>query len=99
METFLQSGPHYLHLLGCSAVGEHFLAYCRRQVEIPIVSNYSRVYALLKRYYGSNTSRYRTAHAQLELELRTTRNYTLLMKLWRGESRNRDFFEEVRRLV
>lgn len=97
MERFLECGPLYLHLLGCSAKGEIFLSYCRKKVEIPIVNNYSRIYALLKRYYGADSHRYRVAHEMLELELRATRNYTLLMKNWRGKGRNRDFFENVRR--
>lgn len=94
----LESGPLYLHLLGCSATGENFLACCRKKVEIPIVSNYSRIYVLLKRYYGADSQRYRMACELLELELRATRNYTLLMKSWQGNNRSRDFFEGVRRV-
>ncbi|PLX88352.1 MAG: nucleotidyltransferase [Desulfuromonas sp.] len=97
MEAFLEHGPLYLHLLGCSAAGEQFLAYCRRKSELPIASNYSRIYALLKRYYGSGSRLHRVALQLLELELRATRNYTLLMNNWQGGGRNRDFFESVRR--
>jgi hypothetical protein len=97
MEAFLEHGPLYLHLLGCSAAGEQFLAYCRRKSEFPVVGNYSRIYALLKRYYGSGSRLHRVALQQLELELRATRNYTLLLKNWPGGRRNRDFYEPVRR--
>jgi predicted nucleotidyltransferase len=98
MSDFLESGPLYLHLLGCSSAGENFLAYCRKRADIPIVSNYSRIYALLKRYYWVDSRRYRLARELLELELRATRNYTLLMRNWQGKNRNRDFCEEVRRV-
>ena len=98
MKRFLESGPLYLHLLGCSPAGENFLAYCRKKVEIPIVNNYSRVYVLLKRFYGADSPRYRMACEFLELELHATRNYTLLMRNWQGGNRNQDFFEEVRRI-
>jgi hypothetical protein len=59
------------------------------------VSNFSRIYPTLKRFYGEGTERYRLASRMLEYELRATRTYTLLMRNWRGESRNRDFFEEM----
>jgi hypothetical protein len=31
----------------------------------------------------------------LALEIRATRNYTLLMRKWEGGNRNRDFYEEM----
>jgi predicted nucleotidyltransferase len=96
MRAFLESGPLYLHLLGCSAKGRAFLASCRKKSTLPLVSNYSRIYPTLKHFYGDGSPVCRLAHGQLELELRATRNYTLLMKNWTG-NRNRDFYEEVRR--
>jgi hypothetical protein len=49
------------------------------------------LYLALKRFYGSGSEAYCLAQRQLEPELRVTRNYTLLMRNWRG-NRNRDFF-------
>jgi predicted nucleotidyltransferase len=96
IQAFLETGPLYLHLLGCSERGRAFLAACRKKATLPIVSNYSRIYPLLKRFHGADSEAYHLAQKQLELELRATRNYTLLMKSWTG-NRNRDFFEQVRR--
>jgi hypothetical protein len=96
MQACLEAGPLYLHLLGCSERGRAFLAACRKKAALPIVSNYSRIYPTLKRFHGADSESYRLAQKQLELELRSTRNYTLLMKNW-TKNRNRDFFEEVRK--
>lgn len=98
MQAFLECGPLYLHLLGSSRAGEQFLSCCRKQTALPIISNYSRVYSLLKRFYGVKSERYQLALQMLELELRATRNYTLLIRHWNGGSRNRDFYEPVRRV-
>lgn len=96
MEAFLQSGPLYLHLLGASDRGRSFLAACRRGLTLPLISNFSRVYAMLKRFYGERTERFRLAERMLACELRATCTYTLLMERWDGRNRNRDFFEEAR---
>ncbi|BCR03891.1 UPF0348 protein YlbM [Desulfuromonas versatilis] len=96
MADFLACGPLYLHLLGSSAKGREFLSANRKQFALPLVQNYSRVRAILKRHYGSRSQAFRVAEAMLELELRATRNYTLLMRRWPGGHRNRDFFEPVR---
>lgn len=96
MEEFLAAGPLYLHLLGCTERGRAFLAGNRKRLGMPLVANYSRLHAALKRHYGPHSSCYRLAERMLALESRATRNYTLLMKKWDGGSRNRDFFEEMR---
>jgi len=96
MSDFLSAPPPYLHLLGHSERGRRFLAQTRKKRLSPLIGNYSRIHARLKRFYGAESQRYTTALRILELELRATRNYTLLMKGWVGESRNRDFYEEVR---
>jgi len=96
MEEFLAAGPLYLHLLGCTMRGRAFLAGCRRRLGLPLIANYSRLHAALKRHYGVQSARCRLAEQMLALETRATRNYTLLMKRWEGGNRNRDFFEEMR---
>ncbi len=93
MDAHLRSGPLYLHLLGASARGREFLAACRTSLRVPLVANYSRIHSVLKRRYGSGTPRHGVALRQLALELRATRNYTLLLRQWSAQSRNRDFFE------
>jgi len=95
MEAFLAAGPLYLHLLGCSERGRAFLAAGRKARSLPLVVNYSRVQSQLKRHYGAGEGRLRLAQRQLALELRATRNYTLLLRRWAGGRRSRDFFEEV----
>ncbi|PLX91785.1 MAG: hypothetical protein C0621_10690 [Desulfuromonas sp.] len=94
MSETLAAGPLYLHLLGCSPAGQRFLAASRKKRDLPLVGNYSRVAAILKKRYGSGEM-YRLATLQLELERRATRLYTLLLPGWRGE-RERDFYEEFR---
>ncbi len=89
-------GPRYLHLLAVSEQGRQFLASSRKQRKIPLVQNFSRVYALLKRYYGAESIEYNLASQQLELELRATRIYTLLLHKYSGNMRNRDFYEQLK---
>jgi predicted nucleotidyltransferase len=95
MTSALETGPLYLHLLGCSDRGRRFLSTSRKQRSLPLIANFSRIYATLKRFYGPETERLRQALAMLELDLRATRNYTLLLPGWTGRNRNRDFFQEV----
>ena len=90
------AGPQYLHLLAVSKKGRQFLAHSRKQRKIPLIQNFSRVYATLKRYYGAEPTASHLALQQLELELRATKIYTLLMHNYAGGSRNRDFYEELR---
>lgn len=96
MAIFLEAGPLYLHLLGTSGRGRAFLAATRKVRTLPLIGNFSRLYPILKRFYGGQSDRFRLAERMLALELRATRNYTLLLQRWEGGSRNRDFFEEMR---
>lgn len=92
MDECLETGPLYLHLLGSSEQGRRFLAATRKQRSLPLIDNFSRVFALLKRRYGQAGIPLRRALATLELDLRATRNYTLLLPGWSGGNRNLDFF-------
>jgi tRNAmet cytidine acetate ligase len=94
MADFLAAGPRYLHLLGTSGRGRRFLASRRKSLALPLIGNFSRVHPLLKRRYGSGSRACRLAETMLDCELRATRNYTLLLKSWDGENRNRDYFAE-----
>lgn len=91
------AGPRYLHLLAVSRSGEKFLAASRKQRSLPLLQNFSRVHASLKRFYGADSAGYRLAMQQLDLELRATKLYTLLMNNLTGGHRNRDFYEDLRR--
>ena len=95
MEEFLAVGPLYLHLLGCTERGRAFLAASRKHLRLPLVANYSRFHSALKRHYGPQSGSYRLAERMLAMEVRTTRNYTLLLKKWEGGNRSRDFYEEM----
>lgn len=98
MDAFLAGGPLYLHLLAASPRGRSYLAASRKSRTLPLLSNYSRALPQLKRHYGVATPTFELARRQLELELRASRNYTLLQRRWQGGERNRDFFEDVRTL-
>ncbi|APG28682.1 hypothetical protein A7E78_13080 [Syntrophotalea acetylenivorans] len=95
MADAIEAGPLYLHLLGCSDRGRRFLSSSRKQRSLPLIANFSRVYATLKRFHGPESGRLKLALAMLEIDLRATRNYTLLLPGWAGGNRNRDFFQEV----
>lgn len=99
MTACLASGPLYLHLLAASPKGRRHLAANRKCRSLPLLSNYSRALSQLKRHYGAATVTFELARGQLELELRASRNYTLLQRHWQGGGRNRDFFEDVRSLA
>ena len=90
------AGPQYLHLLAVSKKGQQFLASGRKQRTLPLIQNFSRVYAVLKRYYSAESTAYSLALQQLELELRATKIYTLLLREYSAGSRNRDFYETLR---
>lgn len=94
-QTLLAAEPLYLHLLGASSRGMMFLAHNRKKRQLPLIQNFSGIYPRLKRFYGADSPRYQQAQAQLDLELRATRLYTLLMTRWSGTSRNRDFFQTM----
>ncbi len=89
-------GPRYLHLLAVSQKGEQFLASRRKQRTVPLVQNFSRIYPQLKRYYGAQSPQYLLAFKQMQLELRATKIYTLLVHDFLGCQRNRDFYEQLR---
>ncbi len=91
--TLLDAGPRYLHLLGVSETGQRFLAKTRKQRSIPLLQNFSRVHSSLKRFYGVDTAGHQQALQQLDLELRATKVYTLLMDRWAGGQRNRDYYQ------
>ncbi len=95
--SLLAAGPRYLHLLGVSEKGQQLLAASRKQRSIPLVQNFSRVNSSLKRFYGVDSNRHNLALQQLDLELRATKLYTLLLKNWPGGKRNRDFYEEIKK--
>jgi tRNAmet cytidine acetate ligase len=97
--ALLEVGPRYLHLLGVSTSGERFLAYSRKRRRIPLVQNFSRISSSLKRFYGIESSNLRLAHMQLELELRASKIYSLLLGKWSENHRSRDFFEPLRRCL
>lgn len=96
VRQLLSTEPHYLHLLAVSKKGRQFLAHSRKQRKIPLIQNFSRVYAMLKRYYGVDSTAYRLALQQLDLELRATKIYTLLVHNFSAGNRNRDFYEDLR---
>ena len=95
MKEILDCGPLYLHVLGQSKRGETFLHAHRKNFELPLVSNYSRIYSQLKRHYATDSERMRLAHEQLKWELRASRVYSLLLPGFVRKNRNRDFFQPV----
>ena len=96
VRDLLAAGPQYLHLLALSERGKRFLAHGRKERVIPLIQNFSRIYAALKRHYGSESAAYRLALRQLALEVRATRMYTLLSDRPPTGRRNRDFYEPLR---
>ena len=98
MADFLEAGPLYLRLLGASPRGHAFLGATRKGRTLPLLSNFSRAYPTLKRFYGSGSRSYLLAEAMLDCELRATRTYTLLLEKWAHGGRNRDFYIEALRL-
>jgi len=93
---FLEQGPLYLHLLGCSRLGEKFLAASRKERRMPLVGNYSRIHNQLQRFYGRKGALLPLALAQLQVELRASDNYALLQRGFSAR-RQRDYYEPVRR--
>ena len=94
--SLLDAPPSYLHLLAVSERGEAFLASRRKQRAIPLIQNFSRIQAILKRRYATEPEVLRRAQTQLTLQLRASRIYTLLQKSCSGQ-RQRDYFEALRR--
>ncbi|MFO7766787.1 MAG: nucleotidyltransferase family protein [Pelovirga sp.] len=92
----LAAPPAYLHLLAVSERGEAFLASRRKRRTIPLIQNFSRVQALLKRRYSADPETLLRAQNQLALQVRASRIYSLLQKNFCGH-RQRDYFESLRR--
>jgi predicted nucleotidyltransferase len=95
MDRLQAAGPRYLRLLGCSARGRRYLGAVRRRRRLPLLINLSRVYAQFKRAYGADSEDFRLALAMLDLDVRATRTYTLLLPGWSGGSRDLDFSREA----
>ncbi len=95
IRALLASAPRYLHLLAVSRAGEHFLAATRKQRQVPLVTNFSRIYAQLKRHYGVASAAYQLAMLQLQLETTATRCYALLLHEPPPGFYSRDFFMPV----
>jgi len=91
MEAQLKYGVPFISLLGASAGGEAFLRQCRASLKIPVVGNFSRLNALLKRHYRSAPARLDQAHQLLELHNRSARMYSLLLPGWGEGSRHMDY--------
>ena len=85
----------HFHLLGQSRRGEDYMARQRKEFEIPLIGNYSKIRSILRHRYGQGSDKNRLAQEMLAWEVRATRTYTLLMKKWPGGNRNLDFFKEV----
>ncbi len=92
----LAAPPAYLHLLAVSEQGEKFLAERRKIRTLPLIQNFSRIQALLKRRYGADPDALQRAQIQLALQLRASRIYSFLQKNFSGH-RQRDYFEPLRR--
>lgn len=97
VEEQLSFGSPYLRLLGATSRGESFLAATRKERSLPLLANFSRASAQLKKFYGEKSADFKRATALLRMETRATRLYTLLLSQWSGTDRNRDYFEDVRR--
>ncbi|MBW6508416.1 MAG: nucleotidyltransferase [Desulfuromonadales bacterium] len=95
-QSLLASPPSYLHLLAVSERGEAFLASRRKRRTIPLIQNFSRIQAILKRRYGAEPEVLQRAQNQLDLQVRASRIYSLLQKNFCGH-RQRDYFESLRR--
>lgn len=95
MADCLEGGPRYLHLLGCSKRGRRFLAASRKKRSLPLIGNFSRVHAILKNFYGHDSREHLQTLKMLDLDLRATRNYGLLLPGRPAGNCNRDFFQAV----
>lgn len=93
MDDFLRQPLPYIQLLGSSKKGELFLRQCRSDLTVPLVSNFSRIAAQLKRHYGCNSVGCQLAHWQLQSENRATRLYSLLLPGWQGQSRQWNYYQ------
>lgn len=95
MQQALATGPLYLHLLGCSRRGRQYLAATRKQRSLPLLQNFSRVHAILKRRYGAESRTFRDALTQLRFQERATACYQLLLPKPSSTALNRDYHTEL----
>ena len=65
MADFPEAGPRYLRLLGASPRGHAFLGATRKGRTLPLLSNFSRAYPSLKRFYGSGSRSHMLAERTL----------------------------------
>jgi len=95
MAQALAAGPRYLHLLGCSERGRAWLAHTRKRRQLPLVQNFSRVHATLKRHYGAGSAAHGEALGQLRMQERATQLYSLLLRNRPIGSLQRDYLQEL----
>ncbi|TYO97101.1 putative nucleotidyltransferase [Geothermobacter ehrlichii] len=95
VEEALATGPLYLHLLGCSRRGQAWLARTRKRRSLPLVQNFSRIHAALRRRYGTDERLHAAALRQLALEERATRHYALLLKKRPPGDLRRDYRQDA----
>jgi len=91
MQQALAAGPRYLHLLGCSEAGKKYLAASRKGRSLPLIQNFSRVQAQLKRHYRAGSPDHRQALRQLGMQERATQVYSLLTRDRFAGHLNRDY--------
>lgn len=90
----------YLQLLGATQNGERFLSQCRKELAIPLVTNQSRIQALLNRHYGRDGEARQHAQWMVDLEDQVTRFYTLLLPGWGGgQSRQWNYYQSPLREI
>lgn len=95
LQQALATGPLYLHLLGCSERGRKYLAATRKQRALPLLQNFSRVHANLKRHYGADSSSFRGALIQLRFQEQATACYQLLVRNRSATALNLDYYTEL----
>ncbi len=96
MTAFLEQGPGYLRLLGATAKGRQLLAAMRSKQSLPIIADPARANATLRRFYRHQKQSGVLAEKMFACDLRATRLFSLLQKIFPGQHKNRDFFEKVR---
>ncbi len=91
MPCLLEQGPLYLRLLGARQKGQAFLAQNRKKRALPLLTNMSRAYPQLKKFYGRGSRDYHLAEKMLDQDLKATRVYQLLKRDTGTGPLNRDF--------
>lgn len=98
MQAFLQAGPLYLRVLGHGEKGRRILARARKKKSLPVISDPARANSSLRKFYLGNEPFGQLAVAMLHYDLRATQLHSLLQFNSAGEYRNRDFYQQVRRV-